>query len=100
MSYRNGKIYCGSVWREGAAVMLRFDHTGGGLRLTDGGFQLAGRDGVFRAAEARIVSEDAIRVSVPGIDAPAAVRYAWYSYGPAGLHGDTGLAAAPLNEIL
>lgn len=91
---------CRKVWREGAAVMLRFDHTGGRLRITDGGFQLAGRDGVFRAAEARIVSKDAVRVSVPGIDAPAAVRYAWYSYGPAGLYGDTGLAAAPLNKIL
>ena len=91
---------CRKVWREGPAAMLRLDHTGGGLRLTDGGFQLAGRDGVFRAAEARIVSEDTVRVSVPGIDAPAAVRYAWYSYGPAGLYGDTGLAAAPLNEIL
>lgn len=80
--------------------MVRFDHAGGRLRLTDGGFQLAGGDGVFRAAEARTVSADTVRVTAPGIESPAAVRYAWYSYGPAGLYGGTGLAAAPLNEIL
>ncbi|MCI9444898.1 MAG: sialate O-acetylesterase [Oscillospiraceae bacterium] len=91
---------CGEVWREGAAAMVRFDHAGGRLRLTDGGFQLAGGDGVFRAAEARTVSADTVRVTAPGIESPAAVRYAWYSYGPAGLYGGTGLAAAPLNEIL
>lgn len=91
---------CQETWREGNAVMLRFAHTSGGLRLTGGGFQLAGGDGVFRAAEARVVSPDTVRVTAPGMEAPAAVRYAWYSFGPAGLHGGTGLAAAPLDKKL
>lgn len=85
---------CVEARREGDAVLLRFAHTGGGLRLTGGGFQTAGRDGVFRDAKAELTAPDTVRVS--GVPAPQAVRYAWYSFGPAGLHGGTGLAAAPL----
>lgn len=91
---------CAEARREGAAVLVRFDHTGGGLRLSGGGFQLAGADGAFTAADAQTVSSDTVRVTAPGISAPASVRYAWYGFGPAGLHGGTGLAAAPLEKIL
>lgn len=87
---------CTSARREGGAVLLRFAHTGGGLTLTGGGFQLAGADGVFFEADAEVTASDTVRVSAPGVSAPETVRYAWYSYGPAGLHGGTGLAAAPL----
>lgn len=87
---------CAEAWREGNAVLLRFAHTGGGLRLTGPGFQLAGEKGVFADAEAQGISPDTVRVTAPGVPRPTAVRYAWYSFGPAGLHGGTGLAAAPL----
>lgn len=86
---------CVEARREGEAVLLRFDHTGGGLRLTGGGFQIAGADGAFQDAEAQVVSPDTVRVT--GLRDPRAVRYAWYSFGPAGLYGGTGLAAAPLD---
>lgn len=87
---------CVAARREGSDVLLAFAHTGGGLTLDGGGFQLAGGDGVFYDANAEIAAPDTVRVSAPGVPAPDAVRYAWYSYGPAGLHGGTGLAAAPL----
>lgn len=87
---------CAEAWREGAAVLVRFAHAGGGLRLTGPGFQLAGENGVFVPADARTVSADTVRVTAPGVLRPTAVRYAWYSFGPAGLWGGTGLAAAPL----
>ena len=77
-------------------MLLRFAHTGGGLTLDGGGFQLAGTDGVFYDANTEITALDTVRASAPGVPAPETVRYAWYSYGPAGLHGGTGLAAAPL----
>lgn len=86
---------CVEARREGEEVWLRFAHTGGGLRLEGGGFQLAGPDGVFREVEAELIAPDTLRVT--GVPDPSAVRYAWYSYGPAGLHGGTGLAAAPLD---
>lgn len=85
---------CAEARREGEDVLLRFAHVGGGLRLTGGGFQLTGADGVFRGAGARVIAPDTVRIT--GVPKAAAVRYAWYSYGPAGLHGGTGLAAAPL----
>ena len=91
---------CTGAQREGSAVLAHFDHAGDGLRLTGGGFQLAGGDGTFRDAEARVISPDTVRVTAPGVSEPSAVRYAWYSFGPAGLYGGSGLAAAPLNQIL
>jgi len=87
---------CTAARREGGAVLVQFDHVGGGLRLTGPGFQLAGRDGVFHAAEAEVVGADTVRVSAPAVPEPEKIRYAWYSFGPAGLSGGTGLAAGPL----
>lgn len=89
---------CTEARREGDAVLLRFDHTGGGLRLNGGGFQLAGPDGIFHDASAELTGPDTPQLT--GVPQPRAVRYAWYSYGPAGLHGGTGLAAAPFEKQL
>ena len=91
---------CADARREENAAVVRFDCVGGGLTLDGGGFQLAGADGVFWEADAEIAAPDTVRVTAPGVPAPETVRYAWYSYGPAGLHGGTGLAAAPLEKRL
>ena len=91
---------CTSARRDGDAVLLRFDHTGGGLVLRGGGFQLAGPDGAFHHAQAQVTAPDTVRVTAPGVCAPKAVRYAWYSFGPAGLYGGAGLAAAPFEIII
>jgi sialate O-acetylesterase len=58
-------------------------------------FQIAGADGKFVDAEAKI-DGDSVVVSSPQVTAPTAVRYAWDNY-PAGanLYNGDGLPAAP-----
>lgn len=77
-------------------ALLRFAHTGGGLTLAPGdtGFALAGADGVFCPAAAE-TSGDTVTLRADGVPQPTQVQYAWYNYGPAALHGGTGLAARP-----
>lgn len=83
-------------------VLLRFVHTGGGMYLAGAGrgFELAGPDGVFVTAEARIIAPDMVLVQSPAVREPRAVRYAWYNFGPAELYGGSNLAAAPLSVRL
>ncbi|WP_116107534.1 glycoside hydrolase family 97 catalytic domain-containing protein [Lewinella sp. IMCC34191] len=65
--------------RDGKAI-LHFDHVGGGLASSDGEplrhFAVAGADGRFVWAEARIQGETVV-VSSPEVSTPTAVRYAW-----------------------
>lgn len=91
-----------AVQAPGGAVWLRFAHIGGELRLagTGRGFELAGPDGVFVTAEARIIAPDMLLVQSPAVREPRAVRYAWYNFGPAELYGGSNLAAAPLSVRL
>ena len=91
---------CVDAWREKGSAMVRFDHVGGGLLMNGGGFQLAGADGVFHPADAQVAAPDTVQVAAADVPEPAAVRYAWYSFGPAGLYGGSGLAAAPLEKVL
>ena len=61
------------------------------------GFQIAGADGKFVPAEAKIVG-DSVVVSSPEVAAPVSVRYAWDNYpanGGPNLYNAAGLPAAP-----
>ncbi len=83
---------------EGGTLRLRFSHLGGGLVARGGPLQtfvVAGADGKFVPAEARIDGETVV-VSAAGAAAPVAARYAWSSY-PDGcnLYNAAGLPAAP-----
>ncbi len=87
-----------SAKAEGGRMRIAFEHAAG-LRTSDGsdpgGFAVAGRDGRFVAARARIEG-DAVLVGSPLVPAPAAVRYAWAD-APEGanlVNGD-GLPASP-----
>jgi sialate O-acetylesterase len=79
--------------REGSAIRIWFDHAAGGLKTRDGGpvtgFQIAGPDGKYVDATARI---DGATVLVSAdIQNPQFVRYAW-DYNPAAnLVGASGL---------
>ena len=76
-----GPVYSG-MKVDGDVARLRFAHVGGGL-LAKGGplkwFQVAGGDGAFFDAEARIEG-DTVVVGSPQVKAPVAVRYAWDNY--------------------
>jgi sialate O-acetylesterase len=83
---------------EGNSVRVKFSHLGGGLVAKGGeplkGFVIAGADGKFVAAEAKI-DGDTVVVSSQEISAPTVVRYAWVNF-PAGcnLFNAAGLPAA------
>ena len=93
----SGPMY-DSMKVQGGAVRLNFTHLGGGL-VAKGGplkwFTVAGADGKFVPADAKIVGKTVV-VSSADVVAPVAVRYAWDSY-PEGcnLYNTDGLPAAP-----
>ena len=60
-----------------------------------GGFEVAGADGKFVAAEA-VIDGGSVVVRAAGVTEPAAVRYAWAAWPEgANLVNATGLPAAP-----
>jgi sialate O-acetylesterase len=94
--------YIGPVYRskqvEGSTIRLTFDHVGKGLvakasqPLT--AFELAGADGKFVPADAKIDGAEVV-VSSPQVPEPVAVRYAWSSYPAVSLYNEAGLPAFP-----
>lgn len=82
---------------EGSAIRVKFAHAAG---LTAKGgpltwFQIAGADGKFVDADAKIEG-DSVVVSSPSVSTPTAVRYAWDNYpNTANLYNAAGLQAAP-----
>jgi len=93
-------VYSGPIFRqmttENGNLRLWFDHVGSGLRLRDGakGFQVAGPDGVFHAAEA-VLDGDTVVVSSSHVEKPIAARYAWQADPAASLFNLEGLPASP-----
>jgi sialate O-acetylesterase len=83
--------------KEGVAT-ARFTHVGGGLMARgDGaleGFAVAGEDGQFQKADAKIAGETVV-VTSPHISRIAAVRYAWHDNPKANLFNKEGLPASP-----
>ena len=82
---------------DGETIRLLFAHVGSGLEARGGalrGFALAGPDGDFRWAEARI-DDNTIVVRHPAIDDPRAVRYGWANNPPGNLYNREGLPAIP-----
>ena len=81
---------------EGSAIRLKFSHADG-LVARDGTlkwFTIAGADGKFVPAEARIDGRTVV-VSSSEVATPAAVRYAWVNYPEGGhLYNAAGLPAA------
>jgi sialate O-acetylesterase len=94
-----GPLY-DSMKIDGDKAVLTFKHTGGGLTAKGGkgglltGFTIAGQDGKFVNAEARIV-EDTVVVRSPEVPQPAAVRYGWANYPVVNLFNWEGLPATP-----
>lgn len=103
-AYHRKLTKSGPVFREakfvGAKAVLKFDQAGDGLRLRDGDkldeFAIAGADGQWHWANAKIVSKDRIEVWSDAVPRPAAVRYA-FNNNPRhpNLTNETGLPAVP-----
>ena len=84
----------------GHAATLTFTHTEGGLVSKSGpaltGFEVAGTDGVFAAADAHL-SGNTVIVSSPSVSIPTAVRYAWSGDPQCSLYNGAGLPAFPFD---
>jgi sialate O-acetylesterase len=79
------------------ALKLNFAHTDGGLVVKGGKlgeFSIAGKDGKWNWAEARI-DGDSVVVSSPKVSDPVAARYAWQANPLATLYNGAGLPAVP-----
>jgi len=85
----------------GNKAVLKFEHTHGGLVSKDNQpltwFTIAGSDGKFMPAEAKIVGKDTVEVCAVGVDQPVAVRFAWNQIAQPNLFNAAGLPAEPFS---
>ncbi|MEY2599464.1 MAG: hypothetical protein RLZZ142_1723 [Verrucomicrobiota bacterium] len=81
---------------EGTAIRVHFTHAEGGLQTRNGRapdwFEIAGADGVFQAAEARIEGESVLVLS-PQVPKPVSVRLGWDETAQPNLMNQEGLPA-------
>jgi len=101
LAYGEKLVYSGPIYRqsarEGANMRLWFDHAPNGLAARGGalqGFELAGADGKFAPAEARIDGQTVV-VSSPDVKYPVQARYAWADDPKATLTNVEGIPASP-----
>jgi len=100
--YKQPLVYsgpiCQSSRKQGQAIVVGFDHAGGGLIAKDGqelrGFVIAGADRKFHWARARIIGNQ-VEVSAAAVADPVAVRYAWADNPDCNLYNKEGLPASP-----
>lgn len=85
--------------REGRSLRLKFDFADGLRAAGDSlrGFEVAGADGLYHAAEARIEG-NAVIVTADGVKEPCAVRYGWRPYTDANLENAAGLPASTFRD--
>jgi sialate O-acetylesterase len=103
LAYGETLPHSGPLFRQttaaGAALRVHFDHAEG-LTARGGsvaGFEVAGTDGRFVPAEARIEGETVV-VSAAGVAAPRAVRYGWADNPVVSLYDAAGLPASPFRS--
>jgi sialate O-acetylesterase len=107
IAYGEKVVYSGPMFRQmtrdASNLRLYFDHTGSGLQSRGGdkllGFEIAGKDGNFVPADARI-DGTTIVVSCDQVPEPAKVRYAWADDPKCTLENREGLQASPFRADL
>ncbi len=102
IAYKENVVANGPLFRyaypENGTMHVSFDHADG-LKSQGApqGFEVAGADGVFSAATAKIEG-NSISVSSPSVAEPRYVRYAWANYPAANLFNGAGLPASPFTS--
>ncbi|MFM7074659.1 MAG: sialate O-acetylesterase [Planctomycetaceae bacterium] len=103
-TYRVPGIACRSplykaMEKQGAKIVLAFDHVDGGWRPFDVpepiGFTIAAADKTFVPAKATILPDGRIEVSADGVADPVAVRYAWADNPRCNMFSGVGLPLTP-----
>jgi len=93
----SGPVFRKAKFRDGKAI-LKFGETDGGLMSKDGQpltwFTIAGVDGKFVSADAKIVG-DTVEVSAADVKEPKAVRFAWDENAQPNFVNGAGLPAEP-----
>ena len=82
---------------KGNEAVLSFDNVGGGLEPKNAdltGFAIAGDDGKFVWAKARVEGNKVV-VNAPSVEKPTAVRYGWADFPVVNLANKEGLPASP-----
>jgi sialate O-acetylesterase len=102
--YKEKIVYSGprfaSLKIDGDKAIVKFDHLGGGLVVKGKdlrGFAIAGADGSFEWAEAKIVG-DSVALTSAKVPRPVSVRYAYSSNPEATLYNREGLPAIPFKK--
>lgn len=91
-----------SIAQDGQKLRISFDHTDGGLVVTQNpphGFEIAGADGVFHPATVEIIGSE-ITLQSEAVPAPKAVRYGWGNAPQAVLFNGESLPASPFQMAL
>ncbi len=96
-------VYSGPVLksavRKNNKLILNFKYTGSGLALCKGttpmGFEIAGKDGKYAPAIAKIIGKYQIVLFSPNVKNPASLRYAWAPNPKCNLINKEGLPASP-----
>jgi sialate O-acetylesterase len=101
LAYGENVEYSGPLFRQatpdGEAVRIWFDHTANGLVAKGGvleGFEIAGDDGRFVSAVARIDGKTVVAGNA-GVTEPKYVRYGWANAPVVNLFNSDGLPASP-----
>jgi sialate O-acetylesterase len=104
ISYGESVEYWGPMFRqatpEGPAIRAWFDHAKG-LKATGGevtGFEVAGADGRFSPATAKIDGETIV-ASSPSVPEPVSMRYGWANSPQCNLFNGEGLPASPFTSV-
>jgi sialate O-acetylesterase len=91
--------------KDGSTVRVVFQCSDAGLKTSDGkaevpGFELAGADGKFYPATARMISANTVEVASESVPEPASIRYAWATWPdpPVTLQNSAGLPAEPFKQ--
>ena len=90
---------CVKAVRERQGVRLSFDNANGlkvqGTSLI--GFEVAGEDGVYHEAEARVAGTD-VTLNCPRVARPVSVRYGWQPFSRANLVNAAGLPCSTFKK--
>lgn len=95
----SGPEYASTRFEKGRAI-VGFRHVGGGLLAIGGaleGFTIAGRDGRFYPANARIIGDE-VEVTAREVRHPITVRYGWANVPEGNLFNRAGLPASPFRS--